>query len=75
MKEMKDSKLYQVLSTLSQSSAESVQTGNGFSDIDKYLHTERPISVELMERMIEIDNAGGGIILLVGSAGDGKYGI
>ena len=38
---MKDSKLYQVLSTLSQSSAESVQTGNGFSDIDKYLHTEQ----------------------------------
>ena len=69
---MKDSKLYQVLSTLSQSSAESVQTGNGFSDIDKYLHTERPISDELMDRMIEIDNAGGGIILLVGSAGDGK---
>ena len=69
---MKGSKLYQVLSTLSQSSAESVQTGNGFSDIDKYLHTERPISEELMNRMIEIDNAGGGIILLVGSAGDGK---
>lgn len=69
---MKDSKLYQILSTLSQSSVESVQTGDGFSEIDRYLHTERPISEELMDRMIEIDEAGGGIILLVGSAGDGK---
>lgn len=69
---MKDSKLYQILSMLSQSSVESVQTGDGFSEIDRYLHTERPISEELMDRMIEIDEAGGGIILLVGSAGDGK---
>ena len=69
---MKDSKLYQILSTLSQSSVESVQTCDGFSEIDRYLHTERPISEELMDRMIEIDEAGGGIILLVGSAGDGK---
>lgn len=69
---MKESRLYQIIATLSQSSVESVQTGDGFSDIDKYLHTERPISEELLDRMIEIDEAGGGIILLVGSAGDGK---
>lgn len=57
---------------MSQSSVESVQTGNGFSDIDKYLHIERPITMELVNKMIDIDKAGGGIILLVGSAGDGK---
>ena len=69
---MNESKLCHILFKLSQSSIESVQTGNGFSEIDNYLHTERPISSELLDRMIEIDQAGGGIILLVGSAGDGK---
>lgn len=69
---MKNSNLYQTISKLSQSSIESVQTGNGFSQIDEYLNTERPITDELLTRMIEIDEAGGGIILLVGSAGDGK---
>ena len=36
------------------------------------MHVDRPIETELIEKMDEIDNAGGGIILLVGSAGDGK---
>ncbi len=70
--DMSESKLCDILFNLSQSSIESVQTGNGFSVIDNYLHTERPISSELLDRMIEIDQEGGGIILLVGSAGDGK---
>lgn len=69
---MNESKLCNTLFFLSQSSIKSVQTGNGFSEIDDYLHTERPISDELLNRMTEIDQAGGGIILLVGSAGDGK---
>ena len=69
---MEDLKLYQIISTLNQCSVESVQSGNGFTDIDRYLHTERPVTDELLEKMIQIDNAGGGIILLVGSAGDGK---
>lgn len=69
---MNDTNLCKILFNLSQSSIESVQTGNGFSDIDNYLHIERPISEELLDRMIDIDQAGGGIILLVGSAGDGK---
>lgn len=69
---MEDLKLYHIISTLNQCSEESVQSGNGFTDIDRYLHTERPVTDELLEKMIQIDNAGGGIILLVGSAGDGK---
>lgn len=69
---MKTSNLYQAISKLSQNSIESVQTGNGFSPIDEYLNTERPITDELLTRMVEIDDAGGGIIFLVGSAGDGK---
>ena len=64
--------LYHILSTLNQCSVESVQSGNGFSEIDRYLHTERPVTDELVNKMIEINEVGGGIILLVGSAGDGK---
>lgn len=69
---MEDLNLYHILSTLNQCSVESVQSGNGFTEIDRYLHTERPVTDELVDKMIQIDNAGGGIILLVGSAGDGK---
>jgi len=69
---MEDLKLFHIVSTFNQCSVESVQSGNGFTDIDRYLHTERPVTNELIEKMIEINNSGGGIILLVGSAGDGK---
>lgn len=69
---MEDLNLYHILSALNQCSVESVQSGNGFSAIDRYLHTERPVTDELVDKMIQINNAGGGIILLVGSAGDGK---
>ncbi|MBD5505545.1 MAG: DNA phosphorothioation-dependent restriction protein DptF [Lachnospiraceae bacterium] len=69
---MEDLKLHHIIATLNQCSVESVQSGNGFTDIDRYLHTERTVTNELIEKMIEINNAGGGIILLVGSAGDGK---
>lgn len=64
--------LYHILSALNQCSVESVQSGNGFSAIDRYLHTERPVTDELVDKMIQINNVGGGIILLVGSSGDGK---
>ena len=69
---MEDLNLYHILSALNQCSVESVQSGNGFSAIDRYMHTERPVTDELVDKMIQINNAGGGIILLVGSAGDGK---
>lgn len=57
---------------LSQHSVDSVQNGKAFTNWDEYMHVGRPIESKLMERMDEIDKAGGGIILLVGSAGDGK---
>lgn len=69
---MEDLKLYHIISTLNQCSEESVQSGNGFTDIDRYLHTERPETDELLEKMIKINNAGGGIILLVDSACDSE---
>lgn len=57
---------------LSQHSVESVQNGKSFTNWDEYMHVDRPIESKLMEKMDEIDNAGGGVVLLVGSAGDGK---
>ena len=57
---------------LSQHSVDSVQNGKTFTNWDEYMHVDRPIESKLLEKMDEIDNAGGGIVLLVGSAGDGK---
>ena len=57
---------------LSQHSVDSVQNGNAFTNWDEYMHVDRPIESKLMEKMDEIDKAGGGIVLLIGSAGDGK---
>lgn len=57
---------------LSQHSVDSVQNGKTFTNWDEYMHVERPIESKLKDKMKVIDNAGGGIVLLVGSAGDGK---
>ena len=57
---------------LSQHSVDSVQNGVKFTEWDEYMHVDRPIESHLYEKMDEIDAAGGGIVLLVGSAGDGK---
>lgn len=57
---------------LSQHSVDSVQNGMAFTKWDEYMHVDRPIELKLMEKMDEIDKAGGGIVLLIGSAGDGK---
>ncbi len=57
---------------LSQHSVDSVQNGKSFTKWDEYMHVDRPIENKLYEKMDEIDAAGGGIVLLVGSAGDGK---
>ena len=69
---MAESQLYEAFLHLSQHSVDSVQNGMGFTDWDGYMHVDRPIEEKLMVKMDEIDNVGGGIILLVGSAGDGK---
>ena len=69
---MSESQLYEAFLHLSQHSVDSVQNGMGFTDWDGYMHVNRPIEDKLMVKMDEIDRVGGGIILLVGSAGDGK---
>lgn len=66
------SQLRKTFECLSLRSIESVQDGNTLSSFDEYMHVERPIEAELRAKMKEIEAIGGGIILLVGSAGDGK---
>lgn len=69
---MAATRLKEAFSRLSQHSVDSVQSGMSFSDLDDYMHIKRPIESRLLNKIREIDDAGGGIILLVGSAGDGK---
>ncbi len=69
---MKALRLKEAFFHLSQRSVDSVQNGMSFTDWDEYMHVDRPIENKVFEKMNEIDAAGGGIILLVGSAGDGK---
>ena len=69
---MAASQLKEAFLHLSQHSVDSVQNGKAFTNWDEYMHVDRPIESKLKEKMDEIDNAGGGIVLLVGSAGDGK---
>lgn len=69
---MATSQLKDAFLHLSQHSVDSVQNGKAFTDWDEYMHVDRPIELKLMEKMDEIDQTGGGIVLLVGSAGDGK---
>ena len=66
------SRLKEAFLHLSQHSVDSVQNGKSFTEWDEYMHVDRPIENKLYEKMDAIDAAGGGIVLLVGSAGDGK---
>ena len=69
---MAKSQLREALLNLSQHSVNSVQNGIKFTNWDEYMHIDRPIESKLITKMDSIDQEGGGIILLVGSAGDGK---
>ena len=67
-----NTKLYSEFSKLSLNSIKSVQNGQTLSNLDSYLHVERPVEIMLRKKMDEVDCNGGGIVLLIGSAGDGK---
>ena len=69
---MKDSPLVKIFRELGQGAKGSVQDGDALGTIDKYLHVKRPVDDILLQKMHEIDVAGGGLVLLAGSAGDGK---
>ena len=64
--------LERMIQKLSIGSFNSVQTGDGFGEIDSYLDFDRSIEKDLMIKMDQIQAENGGIILVVGNAGDGK---
>lgn len=69
---MEDTALIKVFRRLSQGSRQSVQSGQELDEFDKYMHVDRPIDKAVREAMNVIQQEGGGIVFLVGSAGDGK---
>lgn len=69
---MEDSKLVKTFKRLSQGSKQSVQSGKDLDAFDLYMHVERPIEKAVRRAMDEIRTQGGGVLFLVGSAGDGK---
>ena len=69
---MEDTTLVKTFRRLSQGSKQSVQSGLELDNFDKYMHVDRPIDKAVRKAMDDIRQEGGGILLLVGSAGDGK---
>ena len=69
---MNTSEYLELIQTLSQGSLSSVQSGKDLSKLDQYLHIKRSIEDVLCEKMDSVNVENGGIVLLVGSAGDGK---
>lgn len=69
---MDDTALIKAFKRLSQGSKQSVQSGIELDEFDKYMHVSRPIDKAVREAMEDIRLEGGGILFLVGSAGDGK---
>ena len=72
VKTMDDTALIKAFRRLSQGSRQSVQSGMELDEFDKYMHVDRPIDRAVREAMDDIRQEGGGILFLVGSAGDGK---
>lgn len=69
---MDDTALTKAFRRLSQGSKQSVQSGQALDEFDNYMHVDRPIDKAVRGAMNEIRTNGGGILFLVGSAGDGK---
>ena len=69
---MAETALIKAFKRLSQGSKQSVQSGQSLDALDKYLHVDRPIDIAVRTEMDNICRTGGGIVMLVGSAGDGK---
>lgn len=69
---MKETNLIRKLNRLSRGSQEAVQNGNNLNELDCYLHVKRPVEDVIRENLNDINSLNGGLLLLVGSAGDGK---
>ncbi len=69
---MHNNVLVKMLSNLSQGSKQSVQSGDPGDAYSNYMHTPRPIEDVVRREMNELREMGGGVLFLVGNAGDGK---
>lgn len=69
---MKSTNFINVFNYLSSSSKESIVNSTEFNDFNEYLHIHRPIESILKESLNTLKSKDKGIILLVGSVGDGK---
>lgn len=69
---MEDTALVKMFRKLSQGSKQAVQNGKSLDNFDRYMHVDRSIEKAVRRAMDHIRLQGGGLLLLVGSAGDGK---
>ncbi|MCQ2163594.1 MAG: DNA phosphorothioation-dependent restriction protein DptF [Bacteroidales bacterium] len=69
---MFDTELKSLFMRLRQGDKQSVQDGQSFDSFEEYLHVPRAVEDQLLQIMSNIAADGGGIVFLVGSAGDGK---
>ena len=61
-----------VIKYISSSSKESIVNSSEFNDFNEYIHVQRPIEYKLKNALKNLKTKHHGIILLVGSVGDGK---
>lgn len=69
---MKETNLIRKLNRLNRGAQEAVQNGTVLSELDLYLHVKRPIEDIIKKNLNDINALDGGLLMLVGSAGDGK---
>ncbi|EKS26928.1 DNA phosphorothioation-dependent restriction protein DptF [Staphylococcus simulans ACS-120-V-Sch1] len=62
----------EIMKHLSVTSKESIVNSQAFTEFNDYLHIERPIEHRLISSLKSLKEKDSGIILLVGSVGDGK---
>lgn len=61
-----------IIKYISSSSKESIVNSSEFNDFNEYIHVQRPIEYKLKNALKNLKAKHHGIILLVGSVGDGK---
>jgi DNA phosphorothioation-dependent restriction protein DptF len=66
------SKITELFMQLNRGSLGAVQNGSQLSELSKYLNVDRLIEINIKNQMKAIQENGGGLVLLIGNAGDGK---
>ncbi len=66
------SKITDIFKRLSHGSFDAVQNGSQLSPLAGYLNVDRPIEINIRKQMDAVTESGGGLVLLIGNAGDGK---